>query len=242
MISCIIIDNEQHSIDVVRSYCKKFPYLKIVGEFTLPEEAHTFIDFHQGPIDLVFLDIKMTQFSGVDFLKAYSFPNVIIVTADADFALDSYRYGVVDYLLKQFSFDRFSDAIAKVYHRHQNFENTATNKLQMDNKDVLYLKIERNKYVKLEYETIKYMEGAGNYTVIHTILPSDKIVTSKRLKELEEQLSSRRFKRVHKSHLINMDYFETLDGNMITLKSNNEKLTLGESYRKYFMDFINGLC
>lgn len=241
MIRCIIIDDEQHSIDVVRNYCKKFPYLKIIGEFSLPLEAHNFIASHQNCIDLVFLDIEMPQFSGIDFLKSYSFPNVIMVTAYADFALDSYRYGVVDYLLKPFSFDRFSDAIAKVYSRHQDFENTATNKLREENNEVLYLKTERNKYVKLDYKAIKYMEGAGNFTVIHTIIPSNKIITSKRLKELEEQLPSRYFKRVHKSHLINMDYFDTLDGNMITLKSDNEKLALGESYRKCFIDFLKGL-
>ncbi|MGO1595006.1 MAG: LytR/AlgR family response regulator transcription factor [Sphingobacterium sp.] len=237
MIRCIIIDDEQHAIEVTRSFCHKIPYLEIIGAFTVPADAAAFIDLSSTSIDLVFLDIEMPRFSGIDFLKAYSFPNVIMVTAYADFALDSYQYGVVDYLMKPFSFDRFSVAVAKVYDKHQKTE--AVFEDSVEQSDVLYLKTERNKYIKLDYADIKYIEGAANFTVIHTNTLKNIVISSRRLKDLEQQLPRNRFQRIHKSHLINMDHFESLDGNQIKLKATGEKLVVGASYRRYFIDFIN---
>lgn len=237
MIRCIIIDDEQHVLNVMYNFCAKIPYLEITGAFTVPAEAAAFIDLYRESIDLVFLDIEMSRFSGIDFLKAYSFLNVIIVTAYSDFALDSYRYSVVDYLLKPFPFDRFSTAINKVYDKFHK-SNAASGLHMKQHSGVVYLKTERNKYVKLDYSDIKYIEGAGNFTIIHTNTLMGTVVASKRLKDLEHQLPRNRFQRIHKSHLINMDHFESLDGNRIKLKAANETLVVGASYRKYFIDFI----
>lgn len=238
MIRCIIIDDEQHAIEVTRNFCHKIPYLEILGTFTAPTEAAAFINLNMSSIDLVFLDIEMPQFSGINFLKAYSFPNVIMVTGYADFALDSYQYGVIDYLLKPFSFDRFSSAIAKVYDKRQKAQSVNGNLLEQHS-DALYIKTERNKYVKIAYTDIKYIQGAANYSIIHTNSSMEIMVASKRLKDFEEQLPKGRFQRIHKSHLINMDYFESLQGSSITLRTTDKKLIVGASYRKDFLDFIN---
>lgn len=239
MIRCIIIDDEKHAIEVTSSFCQKIPYLEIIGTFTVPADAVAYIDLNRSSIDLVFLDIEMPQFSGIDFLKAYSFPNVIMVTAYADFALESYQYGVVDYLLKPFSFDRFSIAIAKIYKKYLNAEIPAGNFTEQRS-NVLYLKTERNKYIKLDYEDIKYIEGASNFSVIHTATPfMETVVTTKGLKDLEEQLPRECFQRIHKSYIINMDCFESLEGYSITLRDTDKKLMVGASYRKNFIDFIN---
>ena len=235
MISCIIIDDEEHAIEVTRSFCKKIPYLDIIGEFSDPIQAVSFIDLHKQKIDLVFLDIEMPRFSGIDFLKAYPFLNVIMVTAYTDFALDSYQYGVVDYLHKPFSFDRFSMAIHKVYKRHTD-TSIPSNLLEEEN-HVLYLKTERNKYIKLTHAEIKYIKGAQNFTIIHTT--SIEIITSLRLKELEQQLPTNRFLRTHKSYIINMDHFESLNGNCIKLQATQDSLHLGAAYRQDFLDYIN---
>src|SRR5690606_33605047 len=124
--------------------------------------AVSFIDSYSDKIDLVFLDIEMPRLSGIDFLKAYSFPNVIMVTAYSNFALDSYQYGVVVYLLKPFSFDRFSMAINKVRERQEK-NKAISKKTQEEESHILYLKTTRKKYIKLKHAEIKYIQGAENY-------------------------------------------------------------------------------
>ncbi|MEJ5054148.1 LytR/AlgR family response regulator transcription factor [Sphingobacterium sp. MYb382] len=238
MIRCIIIDDEQHAIEVMHSFCDKIPYIQVVGVFTAPTEAAAFININRSNIDLVFLDIEMPRISGIDFLKAYPFPNVIIVTAYTNFALDSYQYGVIDYLLKPFSFDRLCIAIAKVYEKHQKTKVASEKSIEHKN-DVIYLKIERNKYIKLDYKDIKYIEGAANFTAVHTKSSLDPIVASRRLKDFEEQLPCDRFKRIHKSYMINMDYFKSLEGNSIKLQATDKKLIISASYRKRFINFLD---
>lgn len=234
MISCIIIDDEQHAIEVTSSFCKKIPYLDIIGEFTDPAEAASFIDVHRDNIDLVFLDIEMPRFSGIDFLKAYRFTNVILVTAYTDYALDSYQYGVVDYLLKPFSFDRFSLAVNKVYEKQPKKSNVAEN--LKEESDFIYLKTDRKKYVKLAYAEICYITGAKNHSVIRTT--TEEIVVSLRLKEVEPLLPANRFYRVHKSHIIHIDYFEYLDGDHIKMKTVDRTFPLGNTYKDGFLTLL----
>lgn len=236
MIKYIVIDNEEHAHEVIRNFCKKIPYLDLIAEFNDPIKAALFIDSYKDTIDLVFLDIEMPQFSGIDFLKAYTFPNVIMVTAYSNFALDSYQYGVADYLLKPFSFDRFSLAINKVRERQQ--KDKAISKNQQDEESrKLYLKTARNTFIKLPHTEIKHIQGAKNYAVIQTTTTA--IVASERLHQLEQLLPSDSFLRIHKSFIINLDHFECLNGNSIQLKGTAECLPLGSTYRQGFLDYIN---
>ncbi|TJZ50044.1 response regulator transcription factor [Sphingobacterium olei] len=236
MIKYIAIDDEEHAHEVIRNFCKKIPYLDLIEEFSDPLEAVSFIDSYNDKIDLVFLDIEMPRLSGIDFLKAYSFPNVIMVTAYSNFALDSYQYGVVDYLLKPFSFDRFSMAINKVRERQEK-NKAISKKKQEEESHILYLKTTRKKYIKLTHAEIKYIRGAENYAVIYTTTAT--IIASERLKELEQLLPSDSFHRVHRSFIINLDHFDSLDGNSIQLKATDGCLPVGATYRQKFLDYLH---
>ena len=235
MIKCIIIDDEGHAIDLTRKCCAKIPYLEVIGEFTETAEAVSFIDQHKKEIDLVFLDIQMPRFSGIDFLKAHNFPNVILVTGFDEYALDSYAYGVKDYLLKPFSFERFSLAVQKVYDAQDSGRGQAAETKEKDD-EVLYLKTERNKYVRVAYRDIRYIQATGNYSLIYTA--TDQLLATQRLKDFEEILPKGRFFRIHKSHIIHMDYFESLDDNTIKLKEVDSTLQLGTVYRQDFINFL----
>lgn len=225
MINCIIIDDEQHAIDVTNHYCGRVADLDVRATFTDPTAAVAYIKAHGEDIDLIFLDIEMPRFSGIDFLKTYNLKNVILVTAYSEFALDSYEYGVVDYLLKPFSFDRFCLAVSKVFDKEEEVN------------EFLYLKLDRKKYIKIMYTEIKYIQGAQNYSVIYTV--TEQIVVPFRLQELHNLLSPERFPRIHKSFIIHMDYFEILDGKTIKLTATDRHLFLGPTYKQDFLKIIN---
>lgn len=234
MIRCIIIDDEQHAIDVIRTYCRRIPYIEVLGEFTDPREAVAFLDAQSDNVDLVFLDIEMPRFSGIDFLKAYTFPNVILVTAYTEYALESYQYGVVDYLLKPVAFERFSTAVKRVHERQQS--KITANRRESPSKDSIYVKTDRYKIEKVALQDIVYIQGAQNFSVIRTT--NREIVASLRLKELEEQLPDERFVRIHKSHIIHMDYLEAREGKNVRLKNVDRKLQVGEAYKIDFLRLI----
>src|SRR5580765_3562503 len=113
MINCIIVDDEQHAIDILDHYVKQTPHLNLVASFTNPIEALQLLG--QQKIDLVFLDIQMPELSGIDFIKAIQGRSkVILTTAYSEFVLEGYELEVTDYLLKPIRFPRFLAAVQKV--------------------------------------------------------------------------------------------------------------------------------
>lgn len=235
MIKCVIIDDEQHAIDLIRSFCDKIPYLHVIGEFNDPLQAVPFID--KNEVDLVFLDINMQTISGMDFLKLYQISNVILVTAYPEYALDSYEYGVIDYLLKPIAFDRFVSAVQKVLNnKRKSIADINTGEASND-KAHFYIKTDRDKTIKLNVAEVKYIEGLKNYICIHTV--KDKIITLLNMKSMQDNLPADRFIRVQKSYIINLDYFDSIEGNMIRLVDTDEAIPLGNTYKIDFLEVLN---
>src|SRR5215207_3302766 len=113
MIQCLIVDDEQHAIDILMHYVQQTPYLHLVAATTNPIEAMQVVVAQK--MDLVFLDIHMPQLSGIDFIKAINGKcKVILTTAYSEFALEGYELDVVDYLLKPIRLPRFLTAVQKV--------------------------------------------------------------------------------------------------------------------------------
>ena len=113
MIKIGIVDDEILARKVIEEYCSKIDNLELVLSTGNPLE---FINFTQkNEIDLIFLDIEMPELSGMEILRSMiNPPKVILTTAYTEYALESYNYGVVDYLLKPIKFERFLKAINKV--------------------------------------------------------------------------------------------------------------------------------
>lgn len=231
MIKCIIIDDEQHAIDVILNFCTITPYISVLKTFTDPLMAVPFIQAND--IDVIFLDINMQSISGIDFIKSHQLKNVILTTAYSEYAVDSYQYDVIDYLLKPISFDRFLAATQKVVNRKTK---NLTQKHE-DSTDFFYVKTDRDKFVKLNFSEIKYIEGLKNYITIHTT--KDKIITLLNMKSMAENLPSIFFIRVHRSFIINWSFFESIEGNMIRLSDVDNSIPLGSTYKSSFLDRLN---
>src|SRR5437660_568972 len=118
MITCIIVDDEQHAIDILVHYVKQTPHLELAATFTNPIEALQLLG--KQKIDLVFLDIQMPELSGIDFIKAIQNKSkVILTTAYSEFALEGYELYVVDYLMKPIRLPRFLAAVQKAMQQIQ---------------------------------------------------------------------------------------------------------------------------
>src|ERR1700712_3377245 len=164
MIRCLIVDDEQHAIDILVHYINQTSYLELVGSTTKPIEALQTVVTQK--IDLVFLDIQMPDLSGIDFIKAINGQtNVILTTAYSEFAIEGFDLEVVDYLLKPIRFPRFLNAVQKAV-KIINEE-----ALEMDTKNeegYIFVKTEsKGKLLKINLDEIEYIEAMKNYVAIY---------------------------------------------------------------------------
>src|SRR5688572_6969120 len=163
MINCIIVDDEQHAIDILVHYVKQTPHLNLVATFTNPIEALQLLI--REKIDLVFLDIQMPELSGIDFIKAiHGKSKVILTTAYSECALEGYDLYVVDYLMKPDRLPRFLSAVQKVVEQLS----IGTEKpVQQTEDDYIFVNTEsKGKRLKINLDDFDFNESMKDYVAI----------------------------------------------------------------------------
>lgn len=231
MLKCIIIDDEQHSIDLLKSYIEKISFLQLTGTFNNPLNALSSID-----VDIIFIDIQMPQLSGLDFIKLVKErTKVIVISAFKEYAFESFEYAVLDYLLKPVSFDRLLKAVQKAMNQLAFADEDA--KAGGSHKNYIVVRVDaKNKLQKIELEDILYIEGMKNYVTIHK--EQQHITTLLNMKDLESSLPKDQFIRIHKSYIISIDKIKIIEGNQVFLNNVKESITLSETYKTAFFDIL----
>ena len=234
MIRCMIVDDEQHAVDILSHYIKQTPHLDLIMATTHPLQALETVKTQA--IDLVFLDVQMPDISGMDFLKLLD-PKikVILCTAYSEFAFEGYEYDVADYLMKPVAFPRFLKAVQKTANLLA--ASYATTRQEDIEDDYIFVKSEyKGKMIKINLDDIDYIEGMKNYVAIYR--GKDKILALLNMKDLEEKLPKKKFARVHKSFIIAINRVTTIEGNHVVLQNITASIPLGELYKPVFMDRI----
>jgi DNA-binding LytR/AlgR family response regulator len=221
-VRCLIIDDEQAAHFVLINYINIITHLELAGQCFNVSEAISFL--HLQKVDLIFIDINMPVLSGFDFLKIFANPPAIIVTtAHAAHALESYDYEIVDYLLKPIGFPRFLKAIDR-------FIKSGSQQLKaidLKSETSILLKVDRD-MVTIPFSEIIYTQSLGNYVKI--ITSQGNYVCSITTTELEKRLPSDLFQRVHKSHIIALTKIKKF--NQSTVIAGEEILPVGITYRR----------
>ncbi len=234
MIRCIIVDDEQHAIDILKHYAEQTPLLQLVGTTTNPMEALQMVN--SQPVELIFLDVQMPELSGIDFIKAlHGKAKVILTTAYSEFALESYELDVVDYLLKPVRLPRFLTAVQKA----ANEIAEKPEKEEEENNDYIFVKTEsKGKLLKINLADIDFIEGMKNYVAIHCGGKKTLVYTS--MKDIEERLPHKQFLRVHKSFIIAVQKITGIEGNVVRLQNIASEVMIGDSYKAELMEIIKG--
>ncbi len=228
----IIIDDEPLARNVIREYAKKIPTLNIVGECEDAICAHQILQTKS--VDIIFLDINMPKLSGIEFLKSLKNPPLVIfTTAYSEYAMEGYELDIIDYLKKPFSFERFCKAYFRAEEMYVLKQTANNNDVYEKHNDFIFIKSDK-KSIKVNISSIIYIEGLGDYIKIY--LHDKKFVTNLSMKKIETLLPKPLFYRIHKSYIISIDKIESIEGN--TVKINNIKLPIGNSYRQDFMIHI----
>jgi len=244
MIKTIIIDDETHCIARVLSLIERHPNIfNVIATCDSVEEALKVVPVLQP--DLVFLDIKIHDRTGFDFLKDVNQINfkIIFTTAFDNYAIKAFKFSAIDYLLKPIDSDDFRDAVnrLKTYMNHNNIENQIQNlfkNLKSNQKKIITIP-SLTGFETLKIQDIVHLEADTSYT--HIFTTDNKTMVSKPIKFYEDLLQDNSFFKTHKSHLINMDHVKKYykGKQSYVVMSNNSRVPISvrrkEEFLKLFM-------
>jgi DNA-binding LytR/AlgR family response regulator len=231
MIRCIIVDDERLAQQVIQNHLQKMPGLQMVQVCNNAAEATAALENFE--VDLIFLDIQLPGTSGMHFLRALPNPPlVILTTAYAEYALESYEFSVIDYLLKPISFDRFQKAMSKI--TDSRLFGQPTSERDQVTGNHIFIK-SGTKFFKVNFSEIIYIEAMKDYLKIHTA--GYKLVTLHTMGEMEKLLPDKQFLRVHKSFIVAVGYIVSIYGNSIEM--GKAIIPIGLSYKTNVMNFIS---
>lgn len=238
MLRCLIVDDEPHAIEVIKNYSKKTPYLEIVASFNSALEALPYIE--KEDIDLIFLDINMPTFTGLDFVKSFgNKTNIILTTAYSNYAVTAFDNDVIDYLLKPFPFERFLVATQKALNR---LYKPIAEKAPVEIKETehqIFVKTDKGKIIKIDYNDIIYIEGLKNYISFY-LTNKRRVISLLNMKTLEDRLPAQSFVRIHKSYLISINKIISMDGGRLYLEGAEEPIPIGNTFKALFIERLKG--
>lgn len=228
MLKVGIIDDEVLARKVLEDYCAKLDKLEVVLSTGNPLE---FVNFtQQNDLDLIFLDIEMPELNGMEILRSMiKSPKVILTTAYSEYALESYDYGVVDYLLKPIKIERFLKAINKVSASEivQPEKDRGSEELQIKHDGMP---------VNISLKSILYIQSFGNYLKVFT--DARMYLISETLINITAQLS-KSFQRTHKSYIANLDRVTKATRTHLLIENN--KVPISAMYKVSVLEKLEAL-
>jgi two-component system, LytTR family, response regulator len=224
-INCIVIEDEPLALKKISGYISKIDYLNLLSVFNNAIDAIGFLK--TNVIDLIFLDIRMKGFSGIQFLESLnSKPKIIITSAYDEYALKGYELDVSDYLLKPFAFDRFVKSVEKIYRE------LTDNKLEQK-PDYIFVKTEY-RIEKVDLKNILYVQGMKDYLRIFTVGKS--IMTLQSFRNFIQALPEKEFIRVHNSYIVSISKIESIERNRIRI--GDKIIPISDTYKDNFFNLL----
>lgn len=226
-LNCLAIEDEPHALQLLEHFARQVPYLVWKGGFRQPLDALPLLNSQQ--IDLLFLDIHLSQMNGLSFYRSLVHkPRVIFTTAYAEYAVESYSIEALDYLVKPILFERFVQACNKA--QKTAVPTVAAPPERTDEQEIIYLK-SGTKWFQLQWSDISFLEKDENYVIFHTT-DGRKILSRQNMSDVEQTMPSF-FCRVHKSFIVNLKRIEVIEREKITMQG--QSIALADSYREAFM-------
>ncbi|MUH36077.1 DNA-binding response regulator [Zobellia amurskyensis] len=202
-LTCVVIDDSKTQRTAVAKLIKNHINLRFLADYKNAVEAQKHME--QSDVDLVFLDIEMPLINGFQFIDSLkNRPQIILISAKEEYAMQAFDYDVTDYLLKPIGQNRFNTAIKKALQ----------NNIEIEEKEDDYIFVNSKlKKVKLPLSDIKWIEGLGDY--IKVVTDEKNVLILSTMKSFSEKLPEDRFLRVHKSYIINLDKVEKFNGSQV---------------------------
>jgi two-component system, LytTR family, response regulator len=217
-LTAIAIDDEPRALEVVQMHASKVPFLELKATFTDAFEAIPYLQ--NNKVDLIFLDIKMPDISGIEFVSILQkSPMIVFTTAFSEYAVNGFELDAVDYLMKPFSLARFTKACNKA------LEIKTLRNEEM--KNFIFLKTGYEEE-KVFLDDIQYIEAEGNYMAY--VLPNKKLLCRQNISESISQLPANQFIRIHRSYIVALDKIQKITRQSVWVAGN--EISVGASYEE----------
>lgn len=225
----IAIDDEPLALEIIKAHAGKIPFLELSGTFSNAMDALAWMQ--NNAVDLVFLDIKMPDVSGLDFYNSLNRkPLVIFTTAYAEHAVSGFDLDAVDYLLKPFSLPRFMKACNKALELHKLRNDRVT-----FTPEYCFIK-SGNEQIRVMLNEILYVEATGNYVTY--VLENKKVLSRATFSETQVSLPAKQFVRIHRSFLVNVQKIDKADKIQVTIGTHT--LPVSEAYSRDLAEALAG--
>lgn len=226
-IKCLIADDEPLAIALLQNHISQLSALEVVG--TCSNALQAAQELRNKPVDLLFLDIKMPQITGIEFLKSLRQPPaVIFTTAYREYALEGYELDIVDYLLKPVTFERFFKAVERYYQYFSPKEMPLVTTPNAPLQEFIFIKT-GNKYNKIPASDILYIESVKDYVVLHRA-DGTTFMAKYKIGDMETEVKDKRFLRIHRSFIVNLSKVTAFT--LQDVQIGKLELPVGNSYRE----------
>jgi len=230
LIRCIIIEDERLAQDVIKAHLQKSDRFTLVGVYRTAPEAREALENEE--VDLIFLDIQLPGMTGLNFLRSLTNPPLVVfTTAYPEYALESYEFNVIDYLLKPVSYERFSKTVDKIM--DGKIFKTQVKETKSLSQEHIFIK-SNSKFFRVGFQDIIYIQGMKDYLKIHT--PEHIIITHQTMTEMENILPADRFIRIHKSYIVAFPRIRAVFGNSVEMEK--DLLPIGPNYKERLMSLV----
>jgi two-component system, LytTR family, response regulator len=230
-ITCIIVDDEPNAAKLLREYVMQVPFLEL--QAVCADSDQTLAALETKKVQLIFLDINMPGLNGIGLANIISKEvKIIFITAYAEFAIESYEQGAMDYLLKPVSFKRFLVAVTRVREFFLKGLPAQTLPAEPAVQDFFFIKTGQE-IVKILFAELKFIEASKEYIILNT--GNKKITCYKRMKEIAGSLPAQ-FSRVHHSFIVNLHHVTKIDGNQLFI--DDISIPISGTYRQELLEMV----
>ncbi|MFK7907532.1 MAG: LytR/AlgR family response regulator transcription factor [Chitinophagales bacterium] len=232
---CMIVDDELMARKSLERLCGRIPELEVVQVCESAEEALEFLK--KTEVDLVFLDVEMPGLTGLELLDSIAvMPQIIFTTSKTEYAFEAFQYEATDYVQKPVRFPRLNQAVQKAVKIYED-----ANKQQGEtgvegdlSKDEIYIK-DSNRYVRIKYDDILYIEISGDYATIFT--SKNRHIVHSTLKNMQNKLPPSSFLKVHRSYIVNLTKIVDIEDNSLLI--GDKIIPISRSNKPVLMDRLN---
>ena len=239
------IDDEPLALGLVCSFIEQTPFLRLVGRHESAVAALRAL--HEQPgVQLLFLDIKMPDLSGLELARVIQSgrQRIVFTTAFNQYALEGFRVDALDYLLKPFNYEEFLRAALKArafFELRQASEAAGPAALaplpaSLPEEDHIYLKVEYQ-LVRVALADVLYVEGLKDYVKVHLASQSRPLLSLTSLRSMEEKLPARHFLRIHRSYIVGLSHLQAVGRGTVQIRG--ETLPVSDGYREAFDQFFS---
>lgn len=224
---CFIVDDEPLAIDAIASHLDKLPQFQVKGKFTEALKAYTALK--NTRVDLIFLDIQMPDYNGLDFIKSIQKkPEIIITTAFREFAVEGFELNILDYLVKPVAFERFMKSIDKFLDKKAKGSHSSG-----EGSGFVMVRADR-KFIKIKLDDILYIEGLKDY--VRIVLPEQQVLTRQSIGNFYQNLNEENFLQIHKSFIVSKSRITAYTSHEVEI--GKFEIPIGRIYKEAFLQVM----